>query len=388
MNDTLDRRFFAALFFAALLLGPDSALFAQPVLLRSVPATEESVPAPPKLMLTFNGRVVVHLSSVFARGWPTQHSSPFVFTSGARRGHARLPSAHALARPVSGTVEDARARRQGDGGHAALHGDRGIAMSRRGGVGTLGLLLAGLLLTTLTVVAEPRVIELTILAGTLPSDQRVIRVSQGDAVTLRLTSDRALTLICTVTTSNNASPPDNRDDEPSPLEALAGFAIEVHAGKGRLSDTRTIWRSIPGDERCTVARRASVVVPRRPPVWPTGSATAMIFPSLSRCGLPAQRSRWCSRSWSSASVRTKPAPPPGVTLGSISFGGGRATPDRSATVAGRPYRTHPSPCSAYGRRGGHRNQNPTRQPGPDVSGSSGGWGSPTSRHLSVTYGWS
>ena len=67
-------------------------------------------------------------------------------------------------------------------------------MSRRGGVGTLGLLLAGLLLTTLTVVAEPRVIELTILAGTLPSDQRVIRVSQGDAVTLRFTSDRALTL--------------------------------------------------------------------------------------------------------------------------------------------------------------------------------------------------
>jgi hypothetical protein len=67
-------------------------------------------------------------------------------------------------------------------------------MTRRVGFGTLALVVALLALMALSVIAEPRVIELTIRAGTLPSDQRVIRVRQGDAVTLRWTSDRALTL--------------------------------------------------------------------------------------------------------------------------------------------------------------------------------------------------
>lgn len=74
MNDTLDRRlegsiapakwWLSALMTFWLSLALVSVLCAQPVLLQSVPAREASVTAPPKLVLTFNGRVVAHLSSV------------------------------------------------------------------------------------------------------------------------------------------------------------------------------------------------------------------------------------------------------------------------------------------------------------------------------------
>jgi methionine-rich copper-binding protein CopC len=80
MNDSLDRPLeddsafgiWLRCGFVAVLLSLSivSALFAQSVLLRSVPATEESLPAPPKLVLTFNGRVVAHLSSVLLVGGP------------------------------------------------------------------------------------------------------------------------------------------------------------------------------------------------------------------------------------------------------------------------------------------------------------------------------
>ena len=42
--------------------------------------------------------------------------------------------------------------------------------------------------------AEPRVIELSLRNGQLPEDQRVVRVQQGDDVTLRWTTDRSLTV--------------------------------------------------------------------------------------------------------------------------------------------------------------------------------------------------
>jgi copper resistance protein C len=79
MSDTLERRLedhgaskicWSAFMAVLLSLSIVSAPFAQPVLLKSVPATEESVPAPPKLVLTFNGRVVVHLSTVLLVGGP------------------------------------------------------------------------------------------------------------------------------------------------------------------------------------------------------------------------------------------------------------------------------------------------------------------------------
>ncbi len=43
-------------------------------------------------------------------------------------------------------------------------------------------------------VAEPRLIELALRNGRLPEDRRVVRVTQGDEVTLRWTTDRAFTL--------------------------------------------------------------------------------------------------------------------------------------------------------------------------------------------------
>ena len=42
--------------------------------------------------------------------------------------------------------------------------------------------------------AEPRVIERTIQAGVLPAPQRVVRVPQGEEVTLRWTTDLPVTL--------------------------------------------------------------------------------------------------------------------------------------------------------------------------------------------------
>ena len=42
--------------------------------------------------------------------------------------------------------------------------------------------------------AEPRVFELAIRGGELPESARVMRVQQGDDVTLRWTTDRAMTI--------------------------------------------------------------------------------------------------------------------------------------------------------------------------------------------------
>ena len=42
--------------------------------------------------------------------------------------------------------------------------------------------------------AEPRVVELALRDGQLPEDRRVVRVRQGDEVTLRWTTDRPLTV--------------------------------------------------------------------------------------------------------------------------------------------------------------------------------------------------
>ncbi len=42
--------------------------------------------------------------------------------------------------------------------------------------------------------AEPRVIELSLRNGQLPEDQRLVRVQQGDDITLRWTTDRPVTV--------------------------------------------------------------------------------------------------------------------------------------------------------------------------------------------------
>jgi hypothetical protein len=57
------------------------------------------------------------------------------------------------------------------------------------------VLVAGLVVVAAGVArAEPRVFDLTLKDGRLPESQRLLRVRQGDEVTLRWTSDRAFTL--------------------------------------------------------------------------------------------------------------------------------------------------------------------------------------------------
>ena len=58
---------------------------------------------------------------------------------------------------------------------------------------TLALTVALLLVAT-AFVAESTRIELTLTGGELPRDARVIRVRQGDDVTVRWTTDRPLTI--------------------------------------------------------------------------------------------------------------------------------------------------------------------------------------------------
>ncbi len=52
--------------------------------------------------------------------------------------------------------------------------------------------LAAVLLASVAALAEPRVIDLAVKKGELPAAQRLIRVTQGDDVTLRWTTDAPL----------------------------------------------------------------------------------------------------------------------------------------------------------------------------------------------------
>jgi hypothetical protein len=56
------------------------------------------------------------------------------------------------------------------------------------------VLVAGLVVAAGVARAESRLFDLTLKDGRLPESQRLLRVRQGDEVTLRWTSDRAFTL--------------------------------------------------------------------------------------------------------------------------------------------------------------------------------------------------
>jgi hypothetical protein len=72
--------------------------------------------------------------------------------------------------------------------------DRAPVMSRGERVTSRALLVLLLFLLAGQVFAEARTFELTVQAGELPPEVRVIRVRQGDDVTLRWTTDRSLTI--------------------------------------------------------------------------------------------------------------------------------------------------------------------------------------------------
>ena len=94
------------------------------------------------------------------------------------------------------------------------------------------VLLAGAILGLAAhpVAAEPRVIELAIRGETLPLAQRVIRVQHGDAVTLRWTSDRALTLHLHGYDIEQRVTPGTAATMAFTARATGRFSIEVHGG--------------------------------------------------------------------------------------------------------------------------------------------------------------
>jgi FtsP/CotA-like multicopper oxidase with cupredoxin domain len=105
-------------------------------------------------------------------------------------------------------------------------------MNRRRCVCVLALLAATALgLAARPVAAGARVIDLAIRGGTLPLEQRLIRVQQGDVVTLRWTSDRVLTLHLHGYDVEQRVVPGTPATMTFTARATGRFAIEVHGGQ-------------------------------------------------------------------------------------------------------------------------------------------------------------
>jgi hypothetical protein len=76
--------------------------------------------------------------------------------------------------------------------------------------------------------AEPRLFELTIKNGRLPENQRLVRVRQGDAVTLKWRTDRALTLHLHGYDLEAQLAPETPADMQFTARATGRFPIEIH----------------------------------------------------------------------------------------------------------------------------------------------------------------
>jgi hypothetical protein len=93
------------------------------------------------------------------------------------------------------------------------------------------------LLTASSAAAETQVVELAIQDGRLRPEQRVIRVQRGDAVTLRWTSDRALTLHLHGYDIEQRLDPGTTTTMSFVARAAGRFAIEIHGGPGGRAST-------------------------------------------------------------------------------------------------------------------------------------------------------
>jgi hypothetical protein len=82
------------------------------------------------------------------------------------------------------------------------------------------------------VLAESRIFDLAIHGSSLPPEQRVIRVQQGDAVTLRWTSDRALTLHLHGYDVEQRVTPGTTATMSFTAKATGRFPVEIHGGDG------------------------------------------------------------------------------------------------------------------------------------------------------------
>ena len=101
--------------------------------------------------------------------------------------------------------------------------------------GWLVATIVGLAVTA--VLAEPRVVDLPIRGGVLPGQQRVIRVQQGDVVTLRWTSDRALTVHLHGYDIEQRITPGTAATMSFTAGATGRFSVEIHASEGHRAST-------------------------------------------------------------------------------------------------------------------------------------------------------
>ena len=92
--------------------------------------------------------------------------------------------------------------------------------------------LVATLLVAVVAGAEPRTIELALKDGRLPDTQRLVRVQQGDEVTLTWTTDRPYTLHLHGYELEATLTP----DKPATVRFTAGatgrFPMEIHGPRG------------------------------------------------------------------------------------------------------------------------------------------------------------
>jgi siroheme synthase len=115
-----------------------------------------------------------------------------------------------------------------------------MATRGKGGSGksaSAWLLATMTMLMVQTSMAESRIIDLVIRGGSLPLEQRVIRVQQGDTVTLRWTSDQALTLHLHGYDVERRVVPGATATMSFTARATGRFPIEVHGSEGRRAMT-------------------------------------------------------------------------------------------------------------------------------------------------------
>ncbi len=80
--------------------------------------------------------------------------------------------------------------------------------------------------------AEPRVVDLALRDGQLPEDRRVVRVRQGDEVTLRWTTDRPVTLHLHGYDLEEKLTPGASRSMRFVARATGRFPIEIHGARG------------------------------------------------------------------------------------------------------------------------------------------------------------
>jgi hypothetical protein len=91
--------------------------------------------------------------------------------------------------------------------------------------------IAALLAVSIAVAADNRVIDLSIRNGAVPADQRLIKVNQGDDITIRWTSDKPATVHLHGYDIEKAITPTAPVTMRFSARATGRFPIELHGSK-------------------------------------------------------------------------------------------------------------------------------------------------------------